>query len=280
MKKLLLIVKALSIFIMLTILLASSCVDEKITVSFSQDEIETQLMISSWEDAYRNFLFSGAINESDFLPKEILLIDLNFDSQPELAILHDSNGSLGSYYLFYYYDGFEVKNIINNENEAFRCTSNAQIYFEIEKEQLIVYKEMSGFLGNHELTYGYVREIIDKKGIPFVNNIIRVKQNDTLNYNDMLEKVLNANKENEAAVLANEELIIAEEYHGGIWHQIEGKEYIEQRNQLFDPDRQYVNYLDKAFRVTLSDFYEKIYDGEVIPYQDEVDYLFLLWDNK
>lgn len=75
-------------------------------------------------EAYTEFLLDEDINQGqDFPIRGYYLLDLNFDGTPELGILHDSWGSMGGYFTYYYFDGEKITEILDESGEPAR-TSN------------------------------------------------------------------------------------------------------------------------------------------------------------
>lgn len=264
--------KFVLIILMLSIILMTSCVKAPTN---SQNITEQNNDINAWEKAFRDFLSSGINSDNGFMASEIWLSDLNFDNQPELAVLHDSGGSLGAFINFYSYIGNEVKHIIT-------YNADARMYLDNESNRLFIYKEIIAFMGNERMLYGYLKEIISKDGIPTVNDILSVE----LNYDaeDFEEKAEKANTENEDAILSNEDLIIAKAYDNGTERQISGNEYIKIRNQYINPNKEYIDYAENANHVNLSQYDDLImqsdYVEKILPTKDELDSLFKLWKDK
>jgi hypothetical protein len=236
--------------------------------------------IKNWEQAYRKFMLSDMNKETPFgfPPSELRLIDLNFDGQPELTVVHNSGGSMGAVMYFYYYDGVGVKSILTNTGEIAGSTTDAALYFDTENKHSFLYKRILGFEGNTGLQYGYLSAFTTVDGIPFLNETLRVSANwQTDNYS---EKAAEANTENEDTILLTEDLIVAEEFNGDEWRQITEKEYIDKRNALIIPGREYTDYMKQADSVKLSQFdalTAPVAEDVVIPTEDEMNLLFSLW---
>jgi hypothetical protein len=147
------------------------------------------------------------------------------------------------------------------------------------RKHSFLYKSISGFEGNTRLQYGYVNAFTTEDGIPFLNETLRVSTNwEAENYS---EKAAEANIENEDAILLAEDLVVVEEFDGEIWNLITGKEYIEKRNKLITPTKEYTDYMKQADSVKLSQFNELAIpeaDDKVIPTDDEMELLFFQWN--
>lgn len=99
--------------------------------------------------AYMEFLLYEDIdNGHDFPIRGYYLFDLNFDDVPELGVLHDSWGSMGGYFTFYYFDGNGIARILNDRGEPVQVSNYTQILADFEQKKVYLLKEMYLLQGN------------------------------------------------------------------------------------------------------------------------------------
>ena len=132
------------------------------------DDIEV-ITYDMYYSAYKEFMLSYPTvdEENEFPVYGFYLVDMNFDKIPELAVRHHSGGTLGGYFLYYYFDGEEVRPVLDGFGEPARSMDNdwVKMLADFENNKVYILKEMYESGGNDNFAYGYVREIItDENG--------------------------------------------------------------------------------------------------------------------
>ena len=119
-------------------------VSDEILSDESPFKEETEL----WDDekpayvkAYMDFLLHADIDQGhDFPIRGYYLFDLNFDDIPELGVLHDSWGSMGGYFTYYYFDGNGITAVLNDRGEPVRVSNYTQILADFEQKKVYLLK--------------------------------------------------------------------------------------------------------------------------------------------
>ena len=238
----------------------------------------------AYVQAYTDFLLNLDNNRNDFTIWGYYLFDLNFDRIPELGVLHDSGGSMGGYFRFYYFDGNEIVPVFNDCNESARYSSYARILANNANGKVYMLKEMYLLEGNENGLYGYVREIVDQNGLLYVCGILNLSVDQTSVMNKSIKKSYGG----EDTFLSDAELedcLITQYYSGGEWHEISSSEYLKIKRELIPVGNSFVDLLDTDICVTLYHEGEyKIGDDDENKYKritaEEIDALFAKWLNK
>ena len=196
---------------------------------------------ASYEKAYTEFLLNANIDEEhDFPIRGYYLLDLNFDDIPELGILHDSYGSMGGYFTFYYFDGDGIKAVLDDKGEQARVSNYTQILADIEKKKVYLLKEMYLLQGNDNGTYGYIKEIKSEGQAPCVYDILSLE----VNQESDLGIHFGTQYEGEDDFLSDPELedcLITKRYSEKEWIDISLSEYLKQKRNLIPEENSFVD---------------------------------------
>ncbi len=228
-------------------------------------ELSSEEKTESWDDgepayvkAYTEFLLAADIDQDGAFPiRGYYLFDLNFDDIPELGILHDSWGSMGGYFTYYYFDGNGITAVLNDQGEQARVSNYTQILADFEQKKVYLLKEMYLLLGNENGTYGYVKEIKSEGQNPWEYDVMTVHHeslaiHDILNLEvdqgrafDYIEKEHNS----EDGFLSDSDLedcLITQCYMGEEWIDISSDEYLKQKRELIPEENDFVDLLEGA----------------------------------
>lgn len=191
--------------------------------------------------AYTDFLLNADFDEASQLPIwGYYLFDLNFDNIPELGVLHDSGGSMGGYFTYYYFDGNEIMPVLNDKNEPAKSSNYTQILADFENKKVYMLKEMWLLKGNENGTYGYVREIINQNGRPYVCDILKLDVNQkSYSENNYWKSYIY-----EDDYLSDDELensLITLQYSESEWNEISSGEYLNLKRELIPYENNFVD---------------------------------------
>lgn len=221
--------------------------DETLSDGLLSDEELSEGEMEPWNgekpayvDVYTEFLLHGNLDSDEVFPvRGYYLMDLNFDNIPELGILHDSYGSMGGYFTYYYFDGNEIKRVLNDKGEQARASSYTQVLADFEYKKIYLLKEMYLLSGNVNGTYGYVREIKSKGQVPCVYDILNLEvdqESDLMSHSGSQHK-------NEDEFLSDPELdecLITQRYMENEWVDISSEEYRIQKRKLIPEENSFV----------------------------------------
>ncbi len=191
--------------------------------------------------AYTKFLLSDDIDQGhDFPIRGYYLFDLNFDDIPELGVLHDSWGSMGGYFTYYYFDGNEITEILNDRDEPARASNYTQVLADSEQKKVYLLKEMYLLQGNENGTYGYIREIKSEDQVPCVYDILDLE----VDQESDLQSHFETQYEGEDDFLSDPELedcLITRRYMEKEWTDILSSEYLELKRELIPEENSFVD---------------------------------------
>lgn len=251
--------------------LQSNRISEAIPISAALPTESTfdELEQISYRKAYTEFILTKNSDEGDneFPIRGYYLLDLNFDRIPELGVYHDSEGSMGGYFHFYYFNGNKISVILNSQNEPARISDSAQILADYEHKKLYFYKEMYLLVGNENAAYGYVRELLSYSGIPRVNDVLKLNVNEDIN-------LLQYEKTNyeEDDYLSDSELndcLTAQYYSDNKWSNISPDEYRKLKRERIPLENSFID-------LRITDVY-LLKTAEEETETEEIDDLFLKW---
>lgn len=192
-------------------------------------------------EAYTEFFLDEDINQGqDFPIRGYYLLDLNFDGTPELGILHDSWGSMGGYFTYYYFDGEKISEILNESGEPARTSNYTQVLADFETEKVYLLKEMYLLRGNENGTYGYVREIRWDGQIPCVYDILDLQ----VELDAHVDICKLPDHEHEDEFLKDpvlEDWIRTRRYQKNKWLTISSKEYLKRKRELIPEGNSFVD---------------------------------------
>lgn len=196
--------------------------------------------------AYTEFLLYADIDQGhDFPIRGYYLFDLNFDNIPELAISHDSGGSMGGYFTYYYFDGKEIKEILN-EGEPARVSNYTQVLADFEQKKVYLLKEMYLLRGNQNGTYGYVSEIKSQGQCPYIYDILDLEVDEDRDLSSYCE----TEHECEDEFLSDldlEDCLITRYYDvGKKWVEISSKEYLKKKRKLIPKKNSFVDLREES----------------------------------
>lgn len=196
--------------------------------------------------AYTEFLLYADIDQGhDFPIRGYYLFDLNFDNIPELGILHDSWGTMGGYFTYYYFDGNQITAVLNDKGEPASASDYTQLLADFEKKKVYLLKEMYLLQGNENGTYGYVREIKSRSQVPCVYDILNLK----VNQESDLRSHFGTQYECEDEFLADSDLegcLITQRYTGKNWIAVSSAEYLKQKRELIPEGNAFVDLREGA----------------------------------
>lgn len=219
-------------------------VSDEILSDESPFKEETEL----WDDekpayvkAYMDFLLHADIDQGhDFPIRGYYLFDLNFDDIPELGVLHDSWGSMGGYFTYYYFDGNGITAVLNDRGEPVRVSNYTQILADFEQKKVYLLKEMYLLQGNENGTYGYVREIKNKNQYPCVYDILNLQ----VDQESDLRSRFGTQYECEDGFLSDSDLeacLITQIYMEKEWIDISSDEYLKRKRELIPEENSFVD---------------------------------------
>lgn len=195
----------------------------------------------AYVNAYTEFLLDEDINQGqDFPIRGYYLFDLNFDGTPELGILHDSWGSVGGYFTYYYYDGEKIAEILDENGEPARASNYTQVLADFDTEKIYLLKEMYLLQGNMNGTYGYVREIRWDGQVPCVYYILDLQ----VVGGGLDEPTLFVQHEHEDEFLKDRTLesrLQTRRYQENEWINISSKEYLKRKRKLIPEENAFVD---------------------------------------
>ncbi len=226
--------------------------------------------------AYTEFLLYADIDQGhDFPIRGYYLFDLNFDNIPELGILHDSWGTMGGYFTYYYFDGNKVTEVLNDKGEPASASNYTQLLADFEKKKVYLLKEMYLLRGNENGTYGYVREIKSPGQVPCVYDILNLK----VNQESDLRNHFGTQYECEDEFLMDSDLegcLITQRYTGKKWISISSAEYLKQKRELIPEENSFVDLRegDCHYLGTNHDNNEDLLYTDVRMEEEEIEKLF------
>ena len=217
-----------------------------------QDESPAEEETELWDDdapayvkAYTEFLLYEDIDPDSLFPiRGYYLFDINFDDIPELGILHDSWGSAGGYFTFYYYDGNGISRILNDRGEPVQISNYTEILADYEQKKVYLLKEMYLLVGNENGTYGYVREIKSEGQVPCVYDILKLDVDQEKAMERIFADASGMQHENEDEFLLDSELeeyLITQRYSEEEWIPISSSEYLELKRELIPEGNSFVD---------------------------------------
>ena len=216
--------------------------DDETSVYVNEEETELSDDANpAYVKAYTEFLLSADIDQGhDFPIRGYYLFDLNFDDIPELGVLHDSWGSMGGYFTYYYFDGNEITEILNDRGEPARASNYTQVLADSEQKKVYLLKEMYLLQGNENGTYGYIREIKSEGQVPCVYDILDLE----VNQESDLQSHFGTQYEGEDDFLSDPELedcLITQRYIEKEWTDISSSEYLELKRELIPEENAFVD---------------------------------------
>lgn len=264
--------------ILLSLLLITGC--------YEKQSSEQKTLMSNNEQEYvkkyTDFLLNTDIDVgNDFPIIGYYLFDLNFDNIPELGVLHDSGGSLGGYFTYYRFDGKEIVVVLTDKNEPTRSSNYTQILADFKNEKIYLLKEMYMLQGNPNGTYGYIKEIINKNGIPCIYDVLSLE----VNQESDLEKHYNKSYECENDYLSDAELddcLITKHYFKEKWDEISSDEYLKLKKELIPEGNLFIDLRNIGVYILLCESSSELVDvneqyKKIKITDEEVDMLFLKW---
>lgn len=255
--------------------------DEAPPVGTLVDEPQSEENTEFWNDekpayvkAYTDFLLYADIDQGHDLPiRGYYLFDLNFDDIPELGILHDSYGSMGGYFTYYYFDGNEIKAILSERGEPARASNYTQILADFEQKKVYMLKEMYLLRGNINGTYGYVREIKSEDQVPCVYDILNLE----VDQESDLTSHFGKQYECEDDFLSDPELedcLITQRYLDQEWIAISSGEYLKRKRELIPEENSFVDLRREDLNYLGENFDEDGYYIDVKMSEEEIELLF------
>lgn len=254
----------------------------------SQTPITTKV---KYVDAYTKFLLnSDNYKDDDGFPVfGFYLIDMNFDNIPELAVLHDSGGSMGGYFQYFRFDGKQIVPILNDDGSKAQCSYYTQALIDNKNKKIYLLKEMYHLQGNENGTNGYVRKIITKNGIPKFQNVLDLEVNRDID----IEKYDTTNDSCENDFLADTKLtncLITKYYLNGICKNISAKEYLKLKQECLGDMNNYTDLYKCGVHYYFFDTTEQLFDyyflddWSTVPTKqmsrESIDSLFSKWLEK
>lgn len=191
--------------------------------------------------AYTEFLLEETIDQGhDFPIRGYYLFDLNFDNIPELGILHDSWGSMGGYFTYYYFDGKGITAILNDRGEPVQVSNYTQILADYEQKKVYLLKEMYLLQGNDNGTYGYIREVKSEGQVPCVYDILNLEVDQTSDLSSHFETQY-IDEDDFLSDPGLEDCLITQRYSEKEWIDISSSEYLEQKRELIPKENSFVD---------------------------------------
>ena len=106
--------------------------------------------------------------------------------------------------------------VLNERGEPVRTSNYVQILADVDSEKVYFLKEMYLLQGNENGTYGYVREVVKRDGIPCVYDVLRLE----VDAGSDLEKHFGKAYDSEDDYLLDDDLdecLITQRYSRGEW---------------------------------------------------------------
>lgn len=206
----------------------------------------------SYRQAYTDFLLNTNIDkveDADFATRGFYLFDLNFDKVPELGVWHDSGGSMGGYFTLYCFDGKGITAIRNEANKPARISDYTQIFADNVNKKVYFLKEMYLLRGNTNGTDGYLREVLTRNDLPYVQDILSLEVNQDANLEQYYDRIADYECEND--YLSDPELggcLITQYYSGNEWKIISSVEYLKLKLERIPKNNDYVDLRDTTAR--------------------------------
>lgn len=198
--------------------------------------------------AYTEFLLYAEIDQGHEFPiRGYYLLDLNFDDIPELGVLHDSWGSMGGYFTYYYFDGNKITAILNERGEPARTSNYTQVLADFDHKKIYLLKEMYLLRGNTNGTYGYVREIRNDGQIPCVYDILNLE----VDYGNDISILPLIQHDCEDEFLTDPDLegyLLTQYYTGQEWAAISRDEYLKRKRELIPAENSFVDLRKEELR--------------------------------
>lgn len=243
----------------------------------------------SWSDeeaayvkAYTEFLLDENTDRGhDFPIRGYYLFDWNFDRIPELGILHDSWGSMGGYFTFYYFDGKEVRAVLDGGGKPASCSNYVQILADFEQRKVYFLKEMYLLVGNNNGTYGYVREVKSEGGVPCVYSVLHleVDQEIAIAYMTDSSQDMGDYIDEDDFLLAPEleNCLITRCYKEEEWVDISSGEYLRRKRELIPEENSFVELLQDDISYLGVNYDEDGFYTDVRMEKGEIEQLFRLY---
>lgn len=191
--------------------------------------------------AYTEFLLYADIDQGhDFPIRGYYLFDLNFDDIPELGILHDSWGSMGGYFTYYYFDGNGITAVLNDRGEPARVSNYTQLLADFDQKKVYLLKEMYLLQGNENGIYGYVKEIKSENQVPCVYDFLNLE----VDQGSDLRSHFGTQYEGEDSFLSDSDLedcLITQRYVEKEWIDISSDEYLKRKRELIPEENSFVD---------------------------------------
>jgi len=234
---------------------------------------------TAYAAAYREFLLDFEIDLNvDFPVYAYHLLDINFDGVPELGVWHHSGGSLGGYFTYYYFDGEKIAAVLDDQGLPAKSSDQARTLADPESKKVYFLQEMGSLQGNPNLTYGYVREMIDRGGALSVYDILSLRVDEE----SVSEKHLEKRYYYEDDFLSDAELdgcLITRYYSGGEWREISSGEYLKLKRELIPAGNNFADLRETGGYVYLYDSIVKMSadDDSVRITAEQIDTLLSMW---
>ena len=196
---------------------------------------------AAYVKAYTEFLLSADIDPGyEFPVRGYYLFDLNFDGIPELGVLHDSGGSMGGYFTYYYFDGNGITAVLNDRGEPAGVSNYTQVLADFEQKKVYLLKEMYLLQGNTNGTYGYVKEIRSEGRTLCVYDILSL----SVNQESDLGSHFGISYEEEDDFLSDaglEDCLLTQRYSEKGWVDISLGEYLKRKRELIPETNSFVD---------------------------------------
>lgn len=289
--------KKLLLFLFMIIFLCSSCSLQKqstqltskssVSIKASSKTLNTNKI--RYVDAYTKFLLNSDNYKGDddaFPVFGFYLIDMNFDKTPELAVLHDSGGSMGGYFQYFQFDGKQIVPILDVDGSKVYCSNYTHALIDNKNKKIYFLKEMYHLQGNENGSNGYVRKIITQNGIPVFQDILDLEVNQDID----IEKYDTTNDSSENDFLNNVKLkgcLITKYNSNGTWKKISTKEYLRLKQKYLGDMNNYADLYEVGvhyyFFDSESQFFDYYFsdDCSTVPIKQmtrvSIDFLFSKW---
>ena len=258
----------------------------KETDSYDDETVNAILAEFDYYEIYKKFLIEYRNDEEDtFVFTHALLMDINFDDIPELAILHDSDGSMGAYLKYYTFDGEKIIRI-QKDNEPSKLSVYARPLVNFENSEIFFVQRLYLISGNDNGKLSRTIKVKEKDNIPFLETYLELTVDDGKVYKDGSMKNFENHHAYEDDFLLDSEYddyLIKKEFINSEWVEITSREYLNKKRELIPRDDDFTDFFNfdiMTNNIYGDDLWEYYYRNRTEPKNftsDDAELLFVKW---